>query len=199
MQNPRPDSDHPLRAFAPWAVAAVLAVAAAWFASRNFALRNENRGLRSERQLAEVAYKMAQSKLDERSLLAEAMINDLGRQLRRAGDLSRLKVAALAPSAGNPGEAQAIVVWNPEEQTGLLTSGQLPALADTQDYQLWITDPAYPDPVNGGVFHIGADGRVALAFRPDRPVTQAAAFALGVGPKGGGPKAAGPFILRGRP
>ncbi|MBI2496578.1 MAG: anti-sigma factor [Opitutae bacterium] len=186
-----------LRQIAPWAVAAVLAVAAAWFATRNLALRTENLTLRSERRLAEVAYRMARNQLAERSFLAEKMIAELGGQLRHSEDLTRLKVTALAAPAGHPNAARAIVVWDPGQQAGLLTVEQLPANADTQDYQIWLVDPAYPDPVNGGVFHAGADGRATLGFKPDHPVTQVAEFAISLGKKGGAPKAEGPMVLRG--
>jgi len=188
----------PLLRLVPWAAAAALAVAALWLARQNQALQNENAVLRTERQLAEVAYKMAQSQLTERSLLAEDMINDLGRKLRRSEDLARLKVTALASLAGNTKEAQVIAVWDPEQQAGLLSLEKLPAIADTQDYQIWVVDPAYKDPVNGGVFHISADGNVALAFKPDQPVTRAAAFAISLEKKGGSPKAEGPILLLGQ-
>ncbi len=188
----------PLRHLAPWAVAAALALASLWFVRENILLRDENVALRSERQLAEIAYKMAQNRLTERSLLAENMINSLGQKLRRTEDLARLKVTALASLAGNTKEAKVIAVWDPEQQAGLLTLEKLPALADTQDYQIWIVDPAYPNPVNGGVFHVAADGRVALAFKPDQPVTQAAAFAISLEKKGGVPKAEGPIVLLGK-
>jgi anti-sigma-K factor RskA len=141
---------------------------------------------------------MAKNQLSERSLVAEKMINDLGNKLRRSEDLSRLKITALASLAGNTREAQAIAVWDPGQQTGLLTLEKLPAIADTQDYQIWIIDPAYKDPVNGGVFHVAADGRIALAFKPDQPVTQAAAFAISLEKKGGVPKAEGPIVLLGK-
>lgn len=188
----------PLLKVAPWAVAATLALAATWLATQNLSLRNENAALQSERQLAEVAYKMAQNQLSERSLLAENMITDLGNRLRRAEDLSRLKISALASLAGNTKEAQVIAVWDPGQQAGLLTMEKLPAIADTQDYQIWIVDPAYKDPVNGGVFHVAADGKVSLAFKPDQPVAQAAAFAISLEKKGGVPKAEGPIVLLGK-
>lgn len=188
----------PLLRFAPWAVAAGLALAATWLATQNLALRNENASLQTQRELAEVAYRMAQNRLSERSLLAENMINDLGNRLRRAEDLSRLKITALASLAGNTKEAQVIAVWDPAQQAGLLTMEKLPAIADTQDYQIWIVDPAYQDPVNGGVFHVAADGKVTLTFKPDQPVAQAAAFAISLEKKGGVPKAEGPIVLLGK-
>jgi anti-sigma-K factor RskA len=188
----------PLLKFAPWAVAAALALAATWLATQNLALRNENLALQTERELAEVAYKMAQNQLSERSLLAENMINDLGNRLRRSEDLSRLKISALASLAGDTKEAQVIAVWDPGQQAGLLTMEKLPPIADTQDYQIWIVDPAYKDPVNGGVFHVAADGKITLAFKPDQPVAQAAAFAISLEKKGGVPKAEGPIVLLGK-
>ena len=188
----------PLMRLIPWAAAAVLALAATWLATQNFALRNQNTSLRTERELAESAYRMSQNQLSERSLLAEKMISDLGNKLRRSEDLSRLKISALASLAGNTKEAQVIAVWDPGQQTGLLTLEKLPAIAETQDYQIWIVDPAYKDPVNGGVFHVASDGRITLAFKPDQPVTQAAAFAISLEKKGGVPKAEGPIVLLGK-
>jgi anti-sigma-K factor RskA len=188
----------PVARLIPWAAAAALAVAATWFARQNLALRDENAGLRNEQQLAEVAYKMAKNQLSERSLLAEKMINDLGAKLRHSEDLARLKVSALASLAGNTKEAQVIAVWDPEQQTGLLTMDKLPAIADSQDYQIWLVDPAYPNPVNAGVFHVGADGKIAVPFKPDLPVKQAAAFAISLEKKGGTKKAEGTIVLLGK-
>lgn len=188
----------PLLRVAPWAVAATLAIAATWLTTRYVALRTENQSLQTERELAEVAYRMAQNQLSQRSLLAENMINDLGRQLRHSEDLARLKITALASLAGNTKEAQVIAVWDPEQQAGLLTMEKLPPIAATQDYQIWIVDPAYENPVNGGVFHIDAEGKVILPFKPDQPVAQAAAFAISLERKGGVPKAEGPIVLLGK-
>ncbi|MCX6948584.1 MAG: anti-sigma factor [Opitutae bacterium] len=182
----------------PWAAAATLALATAWFARESTMLRDENSALRTERQLAEVAYKMAQNQLSSRSLLAEKMIASLGDKLHRAEDLARLKVTALASLAGNTKEAQVIAVWDPEQQLGLLTMEKLPAIADTQDYQIWIVDPAYPNPVDGGVFHVSQSGRVILPFKPAQPVARAAAFAISLEKKGGVPVAVGPIVLLGK-
>lgn len=188
----------PLRRFLPWAAAAALALTATWFALQNLSLRTENDALHTQQRLAEIAYATARNQLAERSLLAETMINDLGARLRRSEDLARLKVSALASLAGNTAEARAIAVWDPDQQAGLLTFEKLPALAEHQDYQIWVIDPAYQNPVNGGVFHVAADGGTSLAFRPDQPVTQATAFAISLEKKGGVPKAEGPIVLLGK-
>jgi len=184
--------------FAPWAIAAGLALATIWLGTQNFSLRTENANLRTERELAETAYKMAKNQLTERSVLAERMITDLGNKLRKTEDLARLKVTALASLAGNTREAQVIAVWDPEQQTGLLTMEKLPPINDTQDYQIWVVDPAYKDPVNGGVFHVAADGKIAVPFKPDRPITKPAAFAVSLEKKGGVAKAEGTIVLLGK-
>ena len=188
----------PLARFAPWAIAACGLLAALWFANQNIALRTESQAMRTERDLAEIAYKMTQGQLKERSLLAESMINDLGNKLKRHEDLTRMKVTALASLLGNSPEAQAIAVWDPDLQSGLLTVDKLPAIAANQDYQLWVVDPAYANPVNGGVFHVEADGHAAVAFKTDQPIKKIAAFAVSLEKKGGVPKAEGVMVLLGK-
>lgn len=188
----------PFTRYLVWAAAAALAVTTTWLATQNVSLRTENAELHTQQRLVQIAYELAQNQLSERSLLAERMINDLGTRLQRSEDLARLKVSALASLAGNTAEAQAIAVWDPDQQAGLLTFEKLPAIAAEQDYQIWVIDPAYQNPVNGGVFHVEKDGGVSLAFRPDQPVTKATAFAISLEKKGGVPKAEGPIVLLGK-
>ena len=93
-------------------------------------------------------------------------------------------------------EAQAIAVWNPEAQEGLLTVANLPALPSDRDYQLWVIDPQYPIPVDGGVFTVEpASGDAHLHFKPKEPIKQIAKFAVSLERKGGVPKAEGPMVL----
>jgi anti-sigma-K factor RskA len=188
----------PLFRLVPWGLAAALAVTTTWLSLQNLSLRSDNNMLLTERRLAEIAYKTASNQLSERSLLAETMINDLGRQLREQHDLTRLKITALASLAGNTPEAQAIAVWDPSRETGLLTVDHLPVIGENQDYQIWVIDPAYPIPVDGGVFKPGADGRAVLAFKGNKPVKGVSAFAISLEKKGGVPKAEGPIVLLGK-
>jgi anti-sigma-K factor RskA len=178
-----------------WGLAAVLALGSAWLANQNVTLQRTAEELRLERAVTDLARQMAELRLKERSLLAERAIADLGNRLRRQEDLSRLKINALASLAGNSPEARAIAVWDPDRETGLLSVEKLPALASDQDYQLWVIDPAYKDPVNGGVFTVTDDGRAVLTFRPDQPVKAVAKFAVSRERKGGVPKAEGPIVL----
>lgn len=197
---PAPDNivPFPFARLLPWAAAAGFALAAAWFGFGAYTLRSENTALRAERELADVAYRMARSQLDERTLLAEKMIADLGSRLQRSEDLSRLKITALASLLGNTPEAKAIAVWDPEQQSGLLTVEQLPAIAAAQDYQIWVIDPQYPIPVDGGVFKPDATGKATLTFKGDKPIAEAAAFAISLEKAGGVPKAEGPLVLLGK-
>ena len=189
---------YPFNRWLPLAAAAGLAITALWLGSQIRVLRQENLTLRTERELAEIAYQTAQSQLNERSLIAENMINDLGRQLRDQEDLTRLKITALASLAGNTPEARAIAVWDPGRETGLLTVEKLPVIADNQDYQIWVVDPAYPNPVDGGVFKPGANGKAVLTFKGNKPIGAVAAFAVSLEKKGGVPKAEGPIVLLGK-
>jgi hypothetical protein len=157
-------------------------------------LRTENAALATERDLAEVAGKTARAQLTERSLVAEQMINELGRQLREAGNLSRLKITALTPPPGTAPDSAGIVVWDQANQTGLLTVQKLPPNSDDDDYQLWIADSASGPPVNGGVFHIGFGGVVARNFVPGHPLT-AVVFSVSREKKGGTKSAPGPIVL----
>lgn len=188
----------PLRRVIPWLVAASFALTASWLFLQNTGLRRENNDLRTERELAEIAYRMAQNQLTERTAIAERMINDLGTRLARQEDLTRLKVTALAAMVPDNKDAQAIAVWDPDLGTGLLTAAKLPVLPDWQDYQIWVIDPAYPIPVDGGVFRPNADGGAAVAFKGDKPVKTVKAFAISVEKKGGVPKAEGPIVLLGQ-
>lgn len=182
----------------PWAVAAGLAIVATWLAAYSLSLRSANDNLRTERELIELALKMSSNQLTEQTLLAENMINELGRKLQRHEDLTRLKVTALAALAGDTKEAQAIAVWDPDLQSGLMTIDKLPAIAETQDYQIWVVDPAYPNPVDGGVFRPDASGKARLTFKGDKPVKAVSAFAISIEKKGGVPKAEGPIVLLGK-
>ena len=193
-----PPASHLSVRFVQWISALGLTLVVVWLISWNIVLRSQQDALMAERQLAEVADKLVQNQLSARSLLAEKMISHLGEKLRQSENLTRLKVTLLASLDSITKEAQVIAVWDPEQQTGLLTMEKLPVITATQDYQIWVIDPAYPNPVDGGVFHVGADGRIVLPFKPAQPVAHAVAFAISLEKKGGVPKAEGTIVLLGK-
>jgi anti-sigma-K factor RskA len=188
----------PLARWIPWAAAASFALLAGALWLRSTGLSAEVQMLVTQRDLAETAYKIAQSQLAERTLLAEQAIADLGQRLRQTEDLGRLRVTALASLLNNSPEARAIAVWDPGQQSGLLTVEKLPAIAAEQDYQIWVIDPQYPIPVDGGVFKPDSDGKAVLTFKGDKPVQKVTAFAISLEKKGGVPKAEGPLVLLGK-
>jgi anti-sigma-K factor RskA len=196
--NNSPESARGLLAWTLVALAAALVVAVVLLGVSVMRLKTENATLAAERDLEIVACEAAQTKLKERSVVAEGMINELGRQLRAKDSMSRLTVVALAPNTSASRGPSAIVVWNPTAQSGLLTAGGLPANSDDQDYQVWVTDAGGGNRINAGVFHVGGDGNAALAIKPDRPVPQAAAFAVSLGKKGGNSAVDGPLVLEGK-
>ena len=171
-----------------------------------------------ERQLA-----AAQTQLNERdsqiaglSQRVDALAGasaDLGRQLgeekervakltedmRVQQNLANYKITILASIAQNSPEALAAAVWNPANQEGVLKVEKLPALLPSQDYQLWVVDPQYENPVDGGVFTVDPQsGEARFSFKPNQPVKAVAAFAVTLERKGGVPKAEGPFVLLGK-
>jgi len=184
---------------APWLATAAVTVAALWLTGRLLALRAENQSLRTERMLAEVAYKLGQNQLAERTLLAENMINGLGQKLRHAQDLARLKAVTLLPPDGGSENGRAVVVWDPELQVGLVTAEKMPALPASRVYQVWIVDPASPISVSGGVFRVSTDGRAVFGFKPEKSISLATGFSITAEDKdGGGGKARGPVMLQGK-
>jgi anti-sigma-K factor RskA len=122
----------------------------------------------------------------------------LRERLQAEGDLAQFKIATLASMAGNSPEALAVAVWNPATQQGVLRVEKLPALASDKDYQVWLIDPAYPNPVDGGVFTVDpGTGHARVNFKPNQRVNNAAKFAVSLERKGGVPKPEGPIVLLG--
>ena len=215
------------RTFLPWAVAACFALSAAWLGQLYVTSRSEAALLESRRSVAELALKSTQQQLEAERILTRRRLADteqqiasasqqladartqlgshqqriaaLTEQLKREGDLANLKIAALASKLNNSPDALAIAVWDPAKQQGVLKVEKLPALAADKDYQLWIVDPQYPNPVDGGVFRVDpVTGEQRVQFKGNQAVREIAAFAVTLERKGGVPKAEGPFVLLGK-
>lgn len=137
--------------------------------------------------------------LGQQAFAANQRVAELQRALKAQGDLAELKITTLASMLGNSPEARAVAVWDTAKQQGVLQVDKLPALAANEDYQLWVVDPQYPNPVDGGVFSVEpASGVARVNFRANQPVRAVAAFAVTRERKGGVPKAEGPFVLLGK-
>ncbi len=207
----------------PWAAAAGFALVAAWLGQDLLATREEAANQRTEARLAQLVLRDTANRLEaERIVLNQQMDNSgrqladtqrqlattaseaaaanqrvaaLNQQLKAEGDLAQFKISTLSSMLGNSPQAVAVAVWNPSRQEGLLAVEKLPALAQNQDYQLWVVDPKYQNPVNGGVFTVDANGVARVQFKADQPISAINAFAVTLERKGGVPKAEGPFVL----
>ena len=148
---------------------------------------------------AELAARQSRvAELNEQLAAATEQVAGLRDRLQAEGDLAQFKIATLASMAGNSPQALAVAVWNPSTQQGVLRVDKLPALASDKDYQLWLIDPAYPNPVDGGVFTVDpGTGRAQVSFKPNQPVNNTPKFAISLERKGGVPKAEGPILLIG--
>lgn len=112
--------------------------------------------------------------------------------LRTRDALARMEINTLHSLLAQAPNADAVVVWDPEKQTGVINVANLPPTAPDQDYQLWLVDPEYDIPVDAGVFH-GVDGKIR--FQPKKTVHSIAKIAVSLERKGGVAKAQGPMVL----
>jgi anti-sigma-K factor RskA len=146
----------------------------------------------SGREVADMAGQLAEAReatADTADRLA-AFIRSDGR--------SRLNVVTLTSMPGGPPQSLAVAVWDPRMQQGMLEVAKLPSLPPDKDYQLWVIDPKYPAPVNGGVFRVDPSTcQACVAFRTSEPVERAAKFAVSLEQRGGVPQRTGPIVLFG--
>jgi len=168
----KPASSAPVRSggfgILPWALAAGFAVSTAAFWYERNELQKEAASLLTETQ-----------------------------DLRGRDALARMRIATLAAQVDAYSKATAVIVWDPQNQRGIVKLANLPRAEAGKDYQLWVIDPKYPNPVNGGILPVGEDGIARVAFTPDQPVKKVAKFAISVEPAGGVPKATGPIVMIG--
>jgi anti-sigma-K factor RskA len=120
------------------------------------------------------------TRLEERDLLAQVQIASLSSKLQAAPN------------------ANAVVVWDEKKQRGILKVTELPRNAADHDYQLWLVDPRYKNPIDGGVFHVSNTKPLRIPFQPAETVRGAKRFAISLERKGGVAKAEGPIVLLGK-
>ena len=165
--------------------------------TRRRLLDSEQQAADTLRLLSAARTQLAQRDTDVATL--NERVAAISTRLQRETDLAHLKITALASLLKNSPQALAVAVWHPDRQEGLLQVEKLPALATDQDYQLWVVDPQYPIPVDGGVFTVDprtGDGRIQ--FKSKLPIKNIAAYAITQEVKGGVAKSAGPFLLLGK-
>jgi anti-sigma-K factor RskA len=180
----------------PWALAACLAVASVWLIQLYFQQRSETVALQEEISLARIETQAVQNQLAAERIVTGRQLADWQEKIKDHGDVSHLEIAHLDSLAGRSSPTRATAIWNQALQEGVFSAEKLPAPAPDKDYQLWIIDPKYPDPVSAGIFAVDArTGEARLHFRPSRPIATAAKFAVSCERKGGRPKPEGPIVL----
>lgn len=167
----------------PWALAAGLAVAAGVLLQSNLTIRREFARIESEREAVRAELTAA--------VLKNSTIESELASLTRTRQLDRLQIATLQAQVGTAPDASAVCAWDPETQQGILRVVNLPPPPADKDYQLWIVDPQYPVPVDGGVFTTAENGEIRYPFHPNQDVAEISLFAVSLEQKGGVPVSAG--------
>lgn len=116
-------------------------------------------------------------------------------ELQSRDVFAQTQIATLTSKLESAPRATAIVLWDSEKQQGVLKVLDVPPTAADRDYQLWVVDPKYKQPVSAGVFGVDQSGVTKISFKPDSPVSSVKAFAVSLERKGGVPKAEGPMVL----
>lgn len=88
-----------------------------------------------------------------------------------------------------------LLVISPDGQEGCLVVDGMPALAEDQDYQLWLIRDGQR--TSGGVFHSYASGYGVLWIHAEQPLVSYEAFGVTLEPLGGSPDATGDKIMGG--
>lgn len=140
------------------------------------------------------------------SLLAACVLLALDRsrfksrvaELEKRNFFAETQIAMLSSKLDSAPKATAVIVWDAEKQEGVLRVNDVPETARDRDYQLWVVDPQYKQPVDAGVFRVDPSGTTRITFKPKSKVQSAQAFAVSLERKGGVPKAEGPMVLAGK-
>lgn len=172
----------------PWGLAAVFALTSSVLWTQRAEIYQRFESLQAE-------YSLRVESLESEYGQQVASLESEVRQLESDGALQNLRISVLKSRLESAPNAQAVAVWNAAQQAGRLTVSELPALADNQDYQLWIIDPAYETPVSAGVFNTSADGTLEYSFSGSESISSINAFALSLESKGGNATPLGPIIL----
>jgi anti-sigma-K factor RskA len=175
-----PVAPHDWFSWAGWAVAACLAAACFW--------------LNHERAEAIGGSRQARSQLAEAQLESAHARQELAAS-QKSDALARVQIATLSSKLAQAQNATAVVVWDEEKQRGILKVTRMPKPAGGKDYQLWVIDPQYPQPVSAGIFQVEKPESTRVAFRAARPIGAAQKFAVSLEVKGGVPEVKGPIVM----
>jgi len=152
-----------------WAAAALLALSSTWLWQQ---------GATFERDLT-----AARSKLES---------------ISTENRLANLQIASLEGQIDQYKGSRAVVIWDAEKHEGQIHITNLPDAGEGKDYQLWIVDPAYKNPVDAGLITRAPDGTANIKFAPNQVIREASAFAVSIEKTGGVNVAQGPIVFLGK-
>jgi Anti-sigma-K factor rskA len=185
----------------PWAIAAGLTVCCALLWNEKSRLSTAIGSIEKENQSLTVRI----AGLDAERVRLETRISTLENEknklqvrvasLEARDPLREIQPVMFAAQPGAPAGAQVVALWDPQRREGALHLAKLPEPGPDKDYQLWIITPESKQPLDAGVIPAASDG---LAFSAAQPVSQVAALAISVEPKGGSVTPRGPVIYLGK-
>jgi len=189
-------------AWMPWALAAALAVFCGLSVVKSSHLTKERALLAQETQgLKEKIFRLngEREQLQGRvnALLQEKADLDIRvASLEKRDPLREIQNVSLTPQAEAPDQHALTALWDPSRRKGVLDLAGLPAPPSDKDYQLWVIPVGSSTPVDGGLLTAAVGGRAV--FEAPQGVTEVAALAISLEPKGGSIAARGPIIYVGK-
>ncbi|MBV8376597.1 MAG: anti-sigma factor [Verrucomicrobia bacterium] len=181
----------------PWALAACLAVVCVVLAMERTSLEKKTEQVSQEL----LSLQQKNSRFEEELTMLQKknarLEQDFATQQKK-NVLAELKIATLKAQVAAYRSASAVVVWDKDQESGVLQLDRLPPPATGRDYQLWVIDPKIAQPVSAGVLSVPNAGLIRTSFHPVSPIESAAAFAISLEKAGGAPKPEGQIILVGK-
>jgi anti-sigma-K factor RskA len=177
----------------PWAIAAGMAAAAIVQFAGSERFRAE-----AERLRAEAGHSQREAETHRaRNAVLEAQAGSLTAQsallqqqldtFKKRDALAEVRIATLSAQVNALTRASAVIVWDADQQRGVIKLANLPKADSGKDYQLWVIDPKYNAPVSAGVITVGSGGTAYVSFSPEKPISAANKFAISLERAGGSP------------
>lgn len=189
-------------AWVPWALAAALAVfcglsvvKSSNLTAERTLLAKETAGLREKISQLHGERDQLQGRVN--ALLQEKADLDVRvASLEKREPLREIQNVSLAPQAEAPDPQSLTALWDASRRMGVLDLAGLPAPPSDKDYQLWVIPVGSSTPVDGGILTAAVGARAI--FEAPQGVTEVAALAISLEPKGGSVAARGPIIYVGK-
>lgn len=207
IQASQPAPEPPARegiafAWAPWALAALLAVLCAvalMQKSQVSAVKSRMEADYKSLQARVINLNAERDRLKERVTALEEEKTNL--QVRLASlethePLKEIRNINLVPQPQAPVQSELTALWDQTRQTGVLDLAKLPPPPAGADYQLWIIPANAKQPLDAGILTTAVGARAV--FQSPQPVAQIGALAISLERKGGSTQPQGPVIYLGK-